>query len=154
GGRTLEAMIRDGYIAGVADITTTEWCDEVVGGILSAGPNRLSAAAEQGIPQVVSCGALDMVNFGAMASVPKKIQTRNLHQHTSQVTLMRTTTEECQQNGKRIAQKLNKATGPAVLMLPLQGVSMLDKEGETFFNPKANNLLFETLKKHLDSKVI
>lgn len=153
GGRTLEAMVRDGYIAGVADITTTEWSDEVAGGVLSAGPDRLEAAAEAGIPQVVSCGALDMVNFNAMESVLRKFQHRNLYRHTSQVTLMRTTPEECQQIGKRIAQKLNRATGPVMLMLPLRGVSMIDKRGKPFFDPDANSALFGALKKHVNSKV-
>lgn len=153
GGRAMEGMIEDGYITGVADITTTEWCDEVVGGVLSAGPARLEAAGKAGIPQVVSCGALDMVNFHAMDSVPDKFQARNLHRHTSQVTLMRTTPRECEEIGKNIARKLNQAKGPVVLMLPLRGVSMIDREDEPFFDPDANQALFDSLKKNINSGV-
>lgn len=153
GGRAMESMIEEGFISGVADITTTEWCDEVVGGVLSAGPTRLEAASKAGVPQVVSCGALDMVNFHALETVPDKFRSRNLHRHTSQVTLMRTTPEECREIGKRIAKKLNQATAPVVLMLPLQGVSMIDKKGEPFFDPDANRALFDALKQHINSKV-
>lgn len=154
GGRTMEAMIRDGYIAGVADMTTTEWCDEVVGGVLSAGPDRLEAAGKAGIPQVVSCGALDMVNFHSIEKVPEKFRSRNLHRHTSNVTLMRTTPEECAEIGRRIAGKLNKAEGPTALMLPLKGVSMIDKEGSPFYDPDADKALFNALRNNIESHVI
>lgn len=148
GGRAMETMIREGFIAGVADITTTEWCDEVAGGVLSAGPDRLEAAGQAGIPQVVSCGALDMVNFHAMDTVPEKFKSRNLYRHTPQVTLMRTTPQECREIGKRIAEKLNTSTGPTILVLPLKGVSMMDKEGEPFYDPEANDALFKALREH------
>lgn len=153
GGRAMESLIRDGYVDGVADLTTTEWCDEVVGGVLSAGPDRLEAAAETGIPQVVSCGALDMVNFHAMDTVPKKFKKRNLYKHNPTVTLMRTSADECEKIGERIAEKLNKSTGPVVLILPLKGVSSLDQKGEPFFDPEANNALFDSLRKHIDSSI-
>lgn len=153
GGRTMEAMIREGYISGVVDLTTTEWCDEIVGGVLPAGPDRLEAAAATGIPQVVSCGALDMVNFHAMDTVPEQFRSRNLHRHTSNVTLMRTTPEECREIGKRIAEKLNQATGPTVLMLPLKGVSMIDREGEPFFDPESDKALFESLRNNVNATV-
>lgn len=153
GGRAMESLIRDGYVDAVADLTTTEWCDEVVGGVLSAGPDRLEAAAETGIPQLVSCGALDMVNFHAMDTVPKKFKTRNLYKHNPTVTLMRTSADECAKIGERIAEKLNKSTGPVVLMLPLKGVSSLDQKGKPFFDPKANKSLFDSLRKHIDSSV-
>ena len=149
GGRSMEGLIRDGYVAGVADITTTEWCDEVVGGVLSAGPDRLTAAGETGIPQVVSCGALDMVNFRAMHTVPEPFRGRTLYRHNPNVTLMRTTVEECREIGRRIAENLNKTTGPTVLMLPLKGVSMLDREGEPFHDPEADAALFDTLRRHI-----
>ncbi len=149
GGRSMEGLIRDGYVAGVADMTTTEWCDEVVGGVLSAGPDRLTAAGEAGIPQVVSCGALDMVNFRAMHTVPEPFRERTLYRHNPNVTLMRTTAEECREIGRRIAENLNKATGPTVLMLPLKGVSMLDREGEPFHDPGANAALFDALRRHV-----
>ncbi len=149
GGRSMEGLIRDGYVAGVADMTTTEWCDEVVGGVLSAGPDRLTAAGEAGIPQVVSCGALDMVNFRAMHTVPEPFRGRTLYRHNPNVTLMRTTAEECREIGRRIAENLNKTTGPTVLMLPLKGVSMLDREGEPFHDPEADEALFDALRRHV-----
>ena len=149
GGRSMEGLIRDGYVTGVADITTTEWCDEVVGGVLSAGPDRLTAAGETGIPQVVSCGALDMVNFRAMHTVPEPFRGRTLYRHNPNVTLMRTTVGECREIGRRIAENLNKTTGPTVLMLPLKGVSMLDREGEPFHDPEADAALFDTLRRHI-----
>ncbi len=153
GGRAMESLIRDGFFAGVADITTTEWCDEIVGGVLSAGPDRLEAAAKTGIPQVVSCGALDMVNFHTMDTVPEKFQKRNLYKHNPTVTLMRTSPDECAKIGERIAEKLNKSMGPVVLMLPLKGVSSLDQKGKPFFDPEANKSLFDSLRKHLNSSV-
>ncbi|MEX0599858.1 MAG: Tm-1-like ATP-binding domain-containing protein [Rhodothermales bacterium] len=153
GGRSMEGLIRDGYVAGVADVTTTEWCDEVVGGVLSAGPTRLTAAGESGVPQVVSCGALDMVNFGAFASVPDPFKERNLYRHNPNVTLMRTTPDECREIGRRIAQHLSAASGRTVLMLPLKGVSMLDDDGEPFFDPEADAALFDALREHAGPSV-
>jgi uncharacterized protein (UPF0261 family) len=153
GGRAMEGLIRDGFFGGVADLTTTEWCDEVVGGVLPAGPDRLEAAARTGIPQVVSAGALDMVNFHAMDTVPEQYRNRNLYKHNPTVTLMRTSPEECAEIGSRIAGKLNMATGPVVLMLPLKGVSAIDREGEPFHDPKADKALFDSLRKHISSKI-
>jgi uncharacterized protein (UPF0261 family) len=146
GGRAMESLIADGYFAGVLDVTTTEWCDEVVGGVLSAGPDRLGAAARAGIPQVVSVGALDMVNFGGMASVPAQFRNRNLYCHNDAVTLMRTTPAECREIGRRIGEKLASATGPVVLMLPTRGVSMLDAAGKAFHDPEADAALFQSLR--------
>jgi uncharacterized protein (UPF0261 family) len=154
GGRAMEGLIEDGFIAGVADITTTEWCDELVGGVLSAGPTRLDAAAQMGTPQVVSCGALDMVNFGPMDTVPEPFQDRTLYKHNAQVTLMRTTPEECAELGRIIAEKLNAATGPTVLMLPLKGVSMIDAPDQPFYDPEADAALFDALRAHIDPDVV
>lgn len=153
GGRAMEGLIADGYFAGVLDVTTTEWCDEVVGGVLSAGPDRLSAAGASGIPQVVSVGALDMVNFGAIDTVPQRFQGRTLYKHNASVTLMRTSAEECSEVGRRIASQLNRAKGPVVLMLPLKGVSMIDADGQPFHNPRANRELFAALKSHVGPNV-
>jgi uncharacterized protein (UPF0261 family) len=153
GGRAMEGLIDDGYFAGVLDVTTTEWCDEVVGGVLSAGPDRLSAAAHKGIPQVVSVGALDMVNFGAMDTVPERFRNRNLYKHNATVTLMRTTPDECREIGRRIAEQISRAKGPVVLMLPLKGVSMLDAEGQPFADPAADRALFQSLRDNAGSKV-
>ena len=150
GGRAMESLIEDGFVRAVADVTTTEWCDELVGGVLSAGPTRLEAAAKTGIPQVVSVGALDMVNFWALDTVPAVFKDRNLYKHNDQVTLMRTTPEECAELGKIIAGKLNQATGPAAFFIPLRGVSMIDAEGQPFYSPEADAALFEALREYLD----
>jgi uncharacterized protein (UPF0261 family) len=153
GGRAMESLIEEGIIDGVLDVTTTEWADELVGGVLSAGPHRLEAAGERGIPQVVSTGALDMVNFGPRDSVPGEFEGRLFHVHNPQVTLMRTTAEENAELGAIIAEKLNAATGPTTLALPLGGVSMLDVEGEEFHDPEADAALFDALREHLDDDV-
>jgi uncharacterized protein (UPF0261 family) len=153
GGRAMEGLIEDGYFAGVADITTTEWCDEVVGGVLTAGPDRLGAAARKGLPQVVSVGALDMVNFGGIETVPEKFRDRNIYKHNATVTLMRTTPDECAAIGRRIAEQLNKARGPVVLMLPLRGVSAIDAEGKPFADPEADRALFGALRAHAGPNV-
>jgi uncharacterized protein (UPF0261 family) len=154
GGRSMESLVTDGFVSGVADVTTTEWCDELVGGVLSAGPERLDAAARAGVPQVVSLGALDMVNFGPRETLPAQYETRNIYVHNPQVTLMRTTPEECAKLGEIIAGKLNKTTGPTALFIPLKGVSAIDVEGMPFYDPAADAALFEALRTHIDrSKV-
>ncbi|MGQ3330188.1 Tm-1-like ATP-binding domain-containing protein [Halorubrum sp. FL23] len=153
GGRAMEALIEEGVIDGVLDVTTTEWADELVGGVLSAGPERLDAAGEAGIPQVVSTGALDMVNFGPKSSVPDEFGDRLFHVHNPQVTLMRTTPEENAELGRIIAEKLNAATGPTTLALPLAGVSMLDTPGEPFHDPEADAALFDALREHVNENV-
>ena len=154
GGRAMEALINDGFIAGVADITTTEWADELIGGVLAAGPERLDAAAKAGIPQVVSVGALDMCNWGPIDTVPAQFKDRNLYKHNPTVTLMRTTPKENAELGKIIATKLNAATGPTALFLPLKGVSMIDAEGMPFWSPEADAALFDAIRTTLDrSKV-
>lgn len=149
GGQAMESLISAGFISGVADITTTEWCDELVGGVLSAGPHRLEAAAKAGLPQVVSCGALDMVNFWAIETVPPQFKERTLYKHNANVTLMRTTPQECAELGRIIASKLNAATGPTVLFIPLKGVSAIDKEGQPFYLPEADAALFESLRRNI-----
>ena len=146
GGLTMESFIRDGLIKGVLDITTTELADELVGGILSAGNKRLTAAGIMGIPQVISVGALDMVNFGPMDTVPEKFRSRRLYAHNSNVTLMRTTPEENDLLGKEIALKANAAKGPTAIIFPLHGISALDASGQPFWWPQANQALRESLK--------
>ncbi|MFC7250899.1 Tm-1-like ATP-binding domain-containing protein [Halomicroarcula sp. GCM10025324] len=153
GGQAMENLIREGIIDGVLDVTTTEWADEHVGGVLAAGPDRLDAAAETGVPQVVSTGALDMVNFGPRDSVPEEFEGRTFHVHNPQVTLMRTTPAENEAIGTIIAEKLNAATGPTALYLPLGGVSMLDVEGEDFFDSEADAALFDALRDTVDEGV-
>jgi uncharacterized protein (UPF0261 family) len=153
GGRAMENLIREGVIDGVLDVTTTEWADELVGGVLSAGPDRLDAAAELGVPQVVAPGALDMVNFGPRDSVPDEFDGRTFHVHNPQVTLMRTTPDENAELGRIIAEKLNDATGPTALALPLGGVSMLDEDGAEFDDDEADAALFDALRSTLGDSV-
>lgn len=153
GGRAMENLVEQGVIDGVLDLTTTEWADELVGGVLNAGPERLEAAGRTGTPQVVSTGALDMVNFGPMDDVPEEFRDRNLHVHNPQVTLMRTTPGECAELGRIVAEKLNEATGPTALALPLGGVSMLAVEGEDFHDRAADEALFDSLRENLDEGI-
>ena len=153
GGRAMERLIEEGVIDGVLDVTTTEWADELVGGVLSAGPERLEAAGKRGIPQVVSTGALDMVNFGPKDSVPEEFADRHFNVHNPQVTLMRTTAEENAELGRIVAEKLNAATGPTAIALPLGGVSMLDVEGEDFHDPEADAALFGAIRDNVDGDV-
>jgi uncharacterized protein (UPF0261 family) len=153
GGKAMEDLITDGFIAGVLDVTTTELADELVGGVQSAGPHRLEAAGERGIPQVVCPGAVDMVNFGPLETVPEKFKGRRLYAHNPTVTLMRTTTEECAQLGRITAEKLNRARGPVVFVMPLQGVSAIDVAGGPFHSPAADAAYLAALKGSLDPKV-
>lgn len=150
GGKAMEDLIKTGHIQGVLDFTTTEWCDEIVGGVLTAGENRLEAAAQMGIPQVVSTGALDMVNFGPYDAVPKEFITRNLYRHNPTVTLMRTSIDENKKIGEKIAEKLNMSKGKTALILPLKGVSAIDREGQPFYGVKEDEMLFDTLRKNVD----
>ena len=149
GGRTMESLIEAGLVAGVLDITTTEWADELVGGILSAGPTRCEAAARKGIPAIVSPGCLDMVNFGPPESVPAKFAGRNFYQHNPQTTLMRTTPAECAQLGRILADKLNLSTGPVTVLLPLRAISVISAPGQKFHDPAADAALFSNLKSQL-----
>jgi uncharacterized protein (UPF0261 family) len=153
GGRAMEGLLESGFLGGVLDSTTTELCDELVGGVFSAGPDRLEAAGRLGLPQVVSLGALDMVNFGARDTVPERFADRNLYVHNPSVTLMRTTPEECAELGRRIARKLSAATGPTALFVPLAGVSMIDAEGQPFHDPDADAALFAALREGLGGRV-
>jgi uncharacterized protein (UPF0261 family) len=153
GGQSMEALMRSGFITASLDITTTELADDLVGGVLSAGPDRLQAAGELGIPQVVSLGALDMVNFGPLDTVPPEFRSRNLYKHNPTVTLMRTTPAECAELGRRIARKLSAASGPVTLFIPLQGVSLIDTEGQVFWDPEADRALFDALRETLDPGV-
>jgi uncharacterized protein (UPF0261 family) len=153
GGQSLEALAADGFLDGVLDLTTTELADDLIGGVLSAGPDRLTAAGAAGIPQVVSLGALDMVNFGPEDTVPPQFHSRTLYVHNPTVTLMRTTTEECRELGRRIGAKLSAAGGPTVLFVPLRGVSMIAVEGQPFHDPDADTALLEGLHETLTDRV-
>jgi uncharacterized protein (UPF0261 family) len=156
GGRTMESLIAAGQIVGVLDITTTEWADELLGGVFSAGPTRLEAAAKNGVPAIVTPGCLDMVNWGAPDTIPEKYQGRRFYQHNPNVTLMRTTVEECRELGAIMAVKLNQSTAAVTVLLPLKGFSMIDLEGQDFHLPEANAALCDSLKSNLrdDIKVV
>ncbi|HXJ73513.1 MAG TPA: Tm-1-like ATP-binding domain-containing protein, partial [Candidatus Dormibacteraeota bacterium] len=151
GGRTMESLIETGMVAGVLDITTTEWADELVGGVLSAGPTRLEAAARSGIPAIVTPGCLDMVNFLAPETVPARFQGqgRTFYQHNPQVTLMRTTPEECAQLGKILAEKLNLSKGPVTVLFPKRAISVISAPGQKFHDPAADEALLKALRADL-----
>lgn len=153
GGRAMEGLIGSGFIAGVLDLTTTELADELVGGVLSAGPDRLEVAGRLGVPQVVSVGALDMVNFGPRDSVPDRFADRLLYVHNPTVTLMRTTPAECAELGRLLAGKLSGATGPVALFLPLRGVSAISTAGGPFHDPAADEALFGAIRAQLGPAV-
>jgi uncharacterized protein (UPF0261 family) len=153
GGEAMEGLIRDGLFKGVLDITTTELADELVGGILTAGPTRLTAAAQCGIPQVISVGALDMVNFGAISpstglpyGATEQLRSRHFYRHNPSVTLMRTTVDENQKLGEEIGHKAAAATGPTCIMIPLKGVSAIDQTGKAFDDPAARVSLYNAIR--------
>ena len=145
GGQSMEKLVDSGLLAGVLDITTTEVCDEIVGGVLSAGPDRFDAIIRTGVPYVGSCGALDMVNFWAMETVPPRFRDRTLYRHNPNVTLMRTTADECRAIGRFIVDKLNRMEGPVCFVIPEGGVSALDAPGQPFRDPEADKALFTTI---------
>ena len=145
GGQSMERLAESGMLVGVIDVTTTEACDHLVGGVLSAGPDRFGAIARSGVPYVGSAGALDMVNFWAMESVPERFRNRKLYKHNPNVTLMRTTADECREIGTWIAQKLNACEGPVRFLIPEKGVSALDAPGQAFHDPEADAALFGAL---------
>jgi uncharacterized protein (UPF0261 family) len=153
GGRSMEELVAAGYVAGVLDLTTTELADDLVGGVLSAGPHRLEAAGRAGVPQVVSLGALDMVNFGPRETVPPEFAGRTLYVHNPSVTLMRTTAEECAELGRRVGAKLSAATGPVALFVPLRGISAISGEGGPFADPAADAALLAGLRETLAPSV-
>ena len=148
GGQSMEKLVDSALLAGVIDVSTTEVADEIVGGVLSAGPTRLDVFALHALPYVGSCGALDMVNFGAWDTVPEKFKGRRLYRHNPTVTLMRTTPDENRLIGEFIAAKLNAMRGPLRFLLPEGGVSAIDKPGEPFHDPEADRVLFSTLEQH------
>lgn len=153
GGQAMEDLVKGGFLAGVLDVTTTELADELVGGILSAGPDRLEAAGASGLPQVVAPGALDMVNFGPPDTVPEAFSDRLFYQHNPTVTLMRTTAEETAELGRIMARKLSEAQGPTTVIIPKQGISAIDKTGQPFDSPEARTAWSENLKAHIGDNV-
>lgn len=154
GGASMEGLVESGLLAGVLDLTTTELADELVGGVFSAGPTRLTAAARAGLPQVVSLGALDMVNWGPRDTVPAEFEGRLLHVHNASVTLMRTTPEENAELGRRIAERLNAATGPVTVHIPLGGISAIAIPGQPFHDPAADEQLITALRAGLRDDIV
>jgi len=152
-GRVMEELIASGYIAGVLDMTTTEWADQLVGGVLAAGEERMDAAAERGIPQVVVPGCLDMVNFWEPASVPETFKGRTFYQHNPNITLMRTSVDENRELGRILSEKLNRSTGSVAVFMPLKGLSMIDAPGGAFWMPEADRVLFYELKENLKDSI-
>ncbi|GEO07652.1 hypothetical protein SAE01_01480 [Segetibacter aerophilus] len=153
GGRTMEALISERYFNAVLDITTTELADDLCGGICSAGPSRMDAAANLGIPQVVVPGCLDMVNFGRVETVPSHYKNRELYSWSPEVTLMRTNEEENKILGERLVQKVRKSLTPVVILIPVKGVSQIDIEGGVFHRPEVDKVLFETIKANSIGKI-
>lgn len=153
GGRTMESLIREGCIDAVLDITTTELADELCGGICSAGPDRLNAAAELGVPQVVVPGCLDMVNFAQIETVPEHYKSREFYSWAPNVTLMRTNKEENKILGERLAKKVNRSNAPAVVLLPTKGISQIDAETGVFYRPEINRVLFDTIKANIKEPI-
>ena len=154
GGKTMEALIHAGFFQGVLDLTTTEWCDEIVGGVLAAGSARCEAAIQCKIPQVVSVGACDMVNFGPIDTVPEQFASRNLYKHNPTVTLMRTTVEENHEIGAMLASKWNQAGAMMTVLLPAKGVSMIDAEGQPFDGPEERKELFAAIRQGIDNQYV
>ena len=153
GGRTMEAMVEEGYVEAVLDITTTEWSDELLGGILTAGKHRLEAPGIVGIPHLIVPGCIDMVNFGPPDTVPEKYNGRNFYQSKPTTTLMRTNVEDNQQLGEIFADKANRAKGPVAFLIPLKGFSVTDSEGGPFWWPEADQAFLTALKHHLNPEI-
>ena len=149
GGRAMESLIESGLVSGVLDLTTTEWADELVGGILGSGPTRLEAAARNGVPAVIAPGCLDMVNFGPRDTIPEKFSGRLFYEHNPQVTLMRTTADECTALGQMLAEKANLSIGPVAVLLPIEAISVISATGEPFNEPAADQALFNAIKSNL-----
>ncbi len=153
GGKTMESLVDDGFVSAVLDITTTEWADQICGGVFDAGPDRLSAPGRAGIPHLIVPGCVDMVNFGPISTIPSHYKDRNLYEWNPNVTLMRTNVEENTKMGEIFAKKANESKGRVAFLLPLKGVSILDSEGERFWWPKADQAIFEAIKTHLNPDI-
>ncbi len=155
GGQTMESLVREGLVDAVLDITTTEWADEICGGVFSAGPTRLEAAGEMGLPQLIVPGCVDMANFGGMETVPEKYREadRLFYEWNPAVTLMRTNSEENKEMGRIFAEKANAAKGSVAFLIPLKGVSILDGDGELFCDREADQAMFDALKENLRADI-
>jgi uncharacterized protein (UPF0261 family) len=151
GGKTMESLVKEGLVDAVLDITTTEWADTVCGGVFDAGPERLDAAGQRGIPHLIVPGCVDMANFNAMETVPEKYRKmkRTFYEWTPSVTLMRTNKEENEKMGRVFAEKANAATGPVAFLIPLRGVSILDGDNQPFCDREADRAMFDAIEAHV-----
>lgn len=154
GGKMMESLINSGIVDGVLDLTTTEWIDEIAGGIMAAGPERLDAAALNGIPQVVSVGAADMITFGERSNLPEKYKNRVVYMHNPAITVVKSNIEENIAFGIKVGEKLNQCKSNAALLLPIRGISMNDKAGSKYYGPKEDQALFITLKKVINNPLV
>ena len=154
GGRTMEALVESGMVAGVLDVTTTEWADQLVGGVLAAGPDRLDAMTRARVPAVIAPGCLDMVNFGERDTVPRELGDRTIYEHNPQVTLVRTSASECRELGKIISRKANANKAPTAILLPTRAISVIGAEGQAFHDPVADEALFDAIRKEADVEVV
>ncbi len=150
GGRTMEALIESGMVAGVLDVTTTEWADELVGGVLTAGPDRLDAMSRAAVPAVIAPGCLDMVNFGERDTVPQEFEGRAIYEHNPQVTLVRTSAEECAELGRILARKANANGAPTGILIPTRAISMISAAGQAFHDPVADAALFSAIREEAE----
>jgi uncharacterized protein (UPF0261 family) len=149
GGQTMESLIEAGHIAGVLDVTTTEWADELGGGVLAAGPHRLEAAAKMGTPAIVAPGCLDIINFWGPETIPEKYKNARIYKHNEKQYLVRTNVEQSAELGRIIAGKVNQSTGPVAVYVPLRGISVISSEGGPFYWPEADRALFDALRDNL-----
>ncbi len=154
GGRTMESLIESGMVAGVLDVTTTEWADELVGGVLKAGPERMDAMSRAKVPAVIAPGCLDMVNYGERDSVPAGMEGRTFYIHNPQVTLMRTNEEECRELGRILAGKANANPAPTSILIPTRAISIISAEGQPFHDPAADEALFASIREHSRTEVV
>ena len=154
GGQTMESLIESGMVAGVLDVTTTEWADELVGGVLSAGPDRLDAMSRAKVPAVIAPGCLDMINFGERDTVPPELEQRAIYEHNPQVTLVRTSVEECTDLGKILARKAKANKAPTSILLPTRAISVISAEGEAFHDPAADEALFDAIRQTAGVEVV
>jgi len=154
GGKTMESLIESGMVAGVLDVTTTEWADELLGATLTAGATRMDAMTKANVPAVVSPGCLDMANYGELETLPAEFKDRTIYVHNPQVTLLRTNAEECAQLGKIIAEKANANSAPTAILNPRKAISIISAEGQSFHDPAADTALFDAIEKHATVEVV
>ena len=153
GGRTMEALIESGMVAGILDVTTTEWADELAGGMLTAGSSRLDAMTKAKVPAVLAPGCLDMINFGERDTVPKQLEGRAIYQHNPQVTLVRTSAEECDELGRILARKANANKAPTAILIPARAISLISAPGEEFHDSAADAELFKAIREEAEVEV-